>query len=92
VWSHVPDALEGDWRLIDGLSDEARTAYRAVLAQHPDHAAALVGLGLSLPAGPATRALLRVPELVRAVHRTLRDEGTPPAVDELAGWIGEALV
>jgi HEXXH motif-containing protein len=91
VWSQVPGALEGDSLLIAGLAGEARTAYRAVLDQDPEHAAAMIGLGLSLPAGPATRALLRVPEVVRAVHRTLRDEGTPPALDELAGWIGEAL-
>jgi len=92
VWSEVPGALEGDRRLIGGLADEARAAYQAALDRDPDEAATLIGLGLSLPAGPARRALLGVPELVRAVHRLLRDAGTPPAVGELAGWIGEALV
>jgi HEXXH motif-containing protein len=91
VWSQVPGALEGDHRLIADLPDKARTAYRAVLDQDPEHAAALVGLGLSLPAVPAAHALLGVPELVRAVHRALRDAGGPPPIDELAGWIGEAL-
>jgi HEXXH motif-containing protein len=90
VWSRVPGALEGDHRLIAGSDDEARTAYRAVLDQDPEHAAALIGLGLSLPAGPATRALLGAPELVRAVHRVLRDAGKSPVIDELAGWIGKA--
>ncbi|WIY06015.1 HEXXH motif domain-containing protein [Amycolatopsis mongoliensis] len=90
VWSQVPGALEGDHRLIAGSDEEARTAYRAVLGQDPEHAAALIGLGLSLPAGPAAHALLSVPELVRAVHRELRAARRSPAVDELAGWIGEA--
>ncbi|VVJ15748.1 Uncharacterised protein [Amycolatopsis camponoti] len=90
VWSQVPGALDGDHQWIAGSDDVARTAYRAVLDQDPEHAAALIGLGLSLPAGPATHALLGVPELVRAVHRVLRDAGKSPAFDELAGWIGEA--
>ncbi|MEU0793590.1 HEXXH motif domain-containing protein [Amycolatopsis sp. NPDC005961] len=90
VWSQVPGVLEGDRWLIAGSDHEARTAYRAVLDQDPEHAAALIGLGLSLPSGPAKRALLEMPELVRAVHRLLRDARTSPAVDEVASWIGEA--
>jgi HEXXH motif-containing protein len=89
-WFRVPGALEADYRLVAGLTDEARTAYRAVLEQDPDHAEALIGLGLSLPDGPARRALLGVPQLVRAVHRVLREAGNAPAVDVLAGWIGSA--
>ncbi|MEU5260185.1 HEXXH motif domain-containing protein [Amycolatopsis sp. NPDC021455] len=91
VWRNVPGSLEGDFRLVTGSTDQARAAYRSVLGQDPDHPEALIGLGLSLPPGPATRALLGVPELVRAVHRILRDAGNPPPLDELAGWIGEAL-
>ncbi|MEV6619723.1 HEXXH motif domain-containing protein [Amycolatopsis sp. NPDC051106] len=91
IWSKVPDALEGDYRLIAGRTDDARTAYQADLETNPEHASALIGLSLSLPPGPATRALLEVPELVRAVHRELRRVGTAPSFDELAGWIGEAL-
>lgn len=92
VWSQVPGALEGDHWLVTGLDDEARRAYLAVLDQDPEHAAALIGLGLSQPAGPATHALLSAPELVRAVHRALRDAGKAPSVGELASWIGEGLL
>jgi HEXXH motif-containing protein len=91
LWSLVPDALEGDRTLIAGSAKDARAAYLAELGKDPDHAPALIGLGLSLPPGPAARALLGVPELVRAVHRELRGAGEAPAADELAGWIGEAL-
>ncbi len=91
VWPQVPGALEGDYLLIAGRAEEARSAFHIELKQDPDHAEALIGLGLVLPAGPAARALLHVPELVRAVHRELRFESTAPAVEELACWIGEAL-
>ncbi|WP_326944213.1 HEXXH motif domain-containing protein [Amycolatopsis sp. NBC_01307] len=91
LWSRVPEVLEGDHMLIADRVEEARKAYLAVLEEDPDHASALIGLGLSLPAGPAARALLGVPELVRAVHRTLRGAGNAPVADELARWIGEGL-
>ncbi|MBE8520124.1 HEXXH motif domain-containing protein [Amycolatopsis sp. H6(2020)] len=89
LWSSVPEALEADRLLADGRVDEARTAYAAELAADPDHAPALIGLALSLPGRPARQALLATPELVRAVHRTLRDTGGAPAVEELAAWMGE---
>ncbi|WP_410640818.1 HEXXH motif domain-containing protein [Amycolatopsis sp. lyj-346] len=91
LWSLVPEALEADRLLVDGLVDEARSAYAAQLAADPDHASALIGLALSLPAGPAKRALLAVPELVRAVHRELRATGSAPAVEDLATWMGAGL-
>ncbi|RSM49585.1 HEXXH motif domain-containing protein [Amycolatopsis balhimycina DSM 5908] len=91
LWSHVPHALEGDYYLVADRNDEARSAYQAELEKDPDDAPALIGLGLSLSAGPAARALLAVPELVRAVHRKLRRDGVAPAAEELAGWIGEAV-
>jgi hypothetical protein len=62
-----------------------------VLEKDPDHPSALIGLALCLPTGPAVRALLEVPELVRAIHRRLREAGDAPAADELAGWVGDAL-
>ncbi|MGW5741169.1 HEXXH motif domain-containing protein [Amycolatopsis sp. NPDC003861] len=91
VWSQVRGALDGDHRLLTGRAGEAGSAYEAALAENPEHAEALVGLGLALPAGHAARALLGVPEVVRAVHRELRRTSAAPAVVDLAGWIGEAL-
>ncbi|WP_410588274.1 HEXXH motif domain-containing protein [Amycolatopsis sp. lyj-23] len=91
LWSLVPEALEADHLLVKGRVHEAQTAYAAQLATDPDHASALIGLALSLPDGPAKRALLAVPGLVRAVHRKLRATGGAPALDELAAWTGERL-
>ncbi|SEF26725.1 HEXXH motif-containing protein [Amycolatopsis pretoriensis] len=91
LWSHVPDVLEADHWLIAGRVGEARATYAAKLTEDPDHASALIGLGLSLPVGPAARALLDAPELIRAVHRKLRDAGGAPAVEQLAAWAGEGL-
>ncbi|MGW3958589.1 HEXXH motif domain-containing protein [Amycolatopsis sp. NPDC005003] len=91
LWSLVPEVLTADHLLVCGRISEAKTAYAAELAADPDHASALIGLGLSLPGGPARRALLTVPELVRAVHRELRDTGMAPTVEELAAWTGEGL-
>ncbi|MDS0137275.1 HEXXH motif domain-containing protein [Amycolatopsis sp. CM201R] len=90
-WADVPDALEGDYHLVAGRAEEARSAYEGVLSKEPDDAPALIGLGLTLLDGPAARALLSTPELVRAVHRELRRDGSAPSVGELAYWIGEAL-
>ena len=56
----------------------------------PDHACAWVGLGLALRGAgrsAAARALLARPELVRAVHRSLRAADAPDPV-QLADWIG----
>ncbi|WP_410568332.1 HEXXH motif domain-containing protein [Amycolatopsis sp. cmx-4-61] len=88
LWSLVPDVLEADRLLVDGRVAEARAAYAAELAADPDHASALIGLGLSLPDGPAKRALLSAPQLVRAVHRKLRTASGSPGVEELAAWTG----
>ncbi|QKV81570.1 HEXXH motif domain-containing protein [Amycolatopsis sp. Hca4] len=90
-WSHVPDVLEADHLLVGDRVDEARAAYTAELAKDPDHASALIGLGLSLPDGPAKRALLAAPELIRATHRKLRETGGTPHVEDLAAWTAEGL-
>ncbi|MBE1501210.1 HEXXH motif-containing protein [Amycolatopsis lexingtonensis] len=90
--SAVPGATEADLHFVAGEPDEAATGYRQLLAANPDDPAALTGLGLALAArstGPASRALLHRPELVRAVHRLLRDEqGSAPSVEAIAGWLG----
>ncbi len=88
----VPGATEADLHFVAGRPVEAAAAYRHLLSLDPDDPSALVGLGLALSArstGPASRALLHRPELVRAVHRLLRDEPkTTPSVEAIAGWLG----
>ncbi|WP_033261292.1 HEXXH motif domain-containing protein [Amycolatopsis vancoresmycina] len=88
----VPGATRADIDWVAGRTDDAVAGYRLLLSEEPDDPCALVGLGLALAArstGPASRALLHRPELVRAVHRLLReDNGTAPPVESVAGWIG----
>ena len=88
----VPGAISADLAWAAGRATEAADGYRAQLAEDPDDVSALVGLGLALVArstGPAARALLHRPELVRAVHRTLRTGPAPtPSIEAVAGWIG----
>lgn len=88
----VPDVTEADLALVTGDNDSALAGYRALLATDPDVPATIVGLGLALSArgtGPAARALLHRPELVRAVHRALRaSSDSAPAMETVAGWIG----
>ncbi|WP_191312875.1 HEXXH motif domain-containing protein [Amycolatopsis bullii] len=91
LWSLVPGALEADRLLVDGRVGEARTAYAAKLAVDPDHAPALIGLALSLADEPVGRTVLAAPELVRAVHRMLRETGDAPTVEELAAWMGRGM-
>ncbi|MFT7869963.1 MULTISPECIES: HEXXH motif domain-containing protein [Amycolatopsis] len=90
--SSVPGATGADVCFAAGRMVEAAAGYRNLLAADPDDPAALVGLGLALAArsaGPASRTLLHRPELVRAVHRLLRDEAeTPSSVEAIAGWLG----
>ncbi|OXM68097.1 HEXXH motif domain-containing protein [Amycolatopsis vastitatis] len=88
----VPGATKADLALVSGDHESAVDGYRTMLTTNPDLPAALVGLGLALAArgtGPAARALLHHPELVRAVHRSVREEtSTTPHVETVAGWIG----
>ncbi|MEA5358368.1 HEXXH motif-containing putative peptide modification protein [Amycolatopsis sp., V23-08] len=88
----VPGVTDADLALVAGRLEPATAGYRRLLAADPDDPAAFVGLGLALTAcgtGPAARALLHRPELVRAVHRALRaNTDTPPPVETIAGWIG----
>lgn len=88
----VPGATEADLALVSGQIERAVEGYRNLLKTDADVPAAIVGLGLALTArgtGPAARALLHRPELVRAVHRELRaDTGATPDVEAVAEWIG----
>ncbi|WNM32074.1 HEXXH motif-containing putative peptide modification protein [Streptomyces sp. Li-HN-5-11] len=94
---HGPFAA--DIARVVGDLDTARSLAVTHLAEDPECAGAWVALGLALrrtaqacpgdtEAQSAARALSHRPELVRAVHRSLR-EGTGTAIDpvSLAAWI-----
>ncbi|MGC7098415.1 aKG-HExxH-type peptide beta-hydroxylase [Amycolatopsis lurida] len=91
-WFAVPGATAADFAYARGEFTEAAEGYRAELSTDPDRPNSLVGLGLALSAkgpDPAARALLQCPELVRALHRRLRTHAPrPPAVEQIAAWIG----
>ncbi|HEV7651889.1 MAG TPA: HEXXH motif domain-containing protein [Actinophytocola sp.] len=94
TWPSVPDATEADYAYATGRYDDSMRGYRTELAENPDAPSALVGLGLSLGArgaDPAARALVHRPELVRAVHRAVRDERPDTAPERLAAWIGQLV-
>ncbi|MFF8814779.1 HEXXH motif domain-containing protein [Streptomyces pactum] len=74
-----------DWAAHDPA---AARGYLARLAQDPDDTAAWAGLALTLPDGPARRALRRRPETVYALHRALRTGGGAPDPVALAAWAG----
>lgn len=95
VWPAVPDATPADFAYAAGRFADAARSYRVELRADPDRPASLVGLGLALEAagsGPAARALLHRPELVRAVHRELRCTAAEvPTPEEVASWIGQLV-
>jgi HEXXH motif-containing protein len=88
----VPESTTADIALVGGRIVDAVRTYRAELAADADRPASWVGLGLALSrlgTGPAGRALLHHPEVVRAVHRAVRTQAArPPVPDDLAAWIG----
>lgn len=90
----VPGAIDADFAYLSGKLDEAARGYRAELDADPMNAHAWVGLGLVMakrgPSG-AANALLRCPELVRAVWWWITDEtDSRPEPEEVAGWIAAA--
>lgn len=92
TWPNIPGAIAADVAYVSGRFTDAARGYRAELASEADCPASLVGLGLSLSglgAKTAARALLHHPEVVRAVHRRIRNLTlTRPDPEELATWIG----
>jgi HEXXH motif-containing protein len=91
-WPTVPDATPADLAWATGRFPDAVRGYRIALARDPEQPAAWAGLALVLSemdAGPAVRALLDRPELVRAVHRRISANTTrTPSPEEVAGWLG----
>lgn len=94
------DGLTGltaaDADLVGGDCATAADRYRAELADDATRPGSWVGLGLALNAGKAqpdaAAALLRRPEIVRAVYAQLAIQGEPPDVSRLAAWIGASAV
>ncbi|MFD5824328.1 HEXXH motif domain-containing protein [Lentzea sp. NPDC060358] len=95
TWREVPGATSADFAYSTSRFEDAVMGYRAELGATPDRPASLVGLGLALDAtgsGPAARALLHRPELVRAVHRELRRTAARrPTPEAVAEWIGQLV-
>ncbi|MGH3782229.1 MAG: HEXXH motif domain-containing protein [Pseudonocardiaceae bacterium] len=92
-WSDIPSATAADFAYVTGRFTDAARGYRDELAENADCAASLVGLGLALSelgVKAAARALLNYPEVVRAVHRRIRNQtSTTPTPENLATWIGQ---
>jgi HEXXH motif-containing protein len=90
----VADATEADFALVEGDPKRARDLYLEEISREEDRPGTWSGLGLALTAttpGPAAQALLRRPELVRAVRdEVARTTGEAPDVRDLAGWLGDA--
>ena len=95
VWRSVPGATAADLSYATGRFTEAVQGYQAELVTDPDRVSSWTGLGLALDAlgsGPAARALLLRPELVRAVRRRIiATSREAPAPDRLAAWIGHCV-
>jgi HEXXH motif-containing protein len=96
IWPAVPGATDADFAYVTGRHRAAIDGYLTQLAQDWDDVDSWVGLGLALSANggdtAAARALLHRPEVVRAVHRQIRDQtGISARPDELSVWIGRSI-
>ncbi|WP_053718744.1 aKG-HExxH-type peptide beta-hydroxylase [Saccharothrix sp. NRRL B-16348] len=88
------DLTEADFALVAGHHDRAHALYAAELAEGSNRAGAWSGFGLAVRAlspGPASRALLERPDLVRAVRNELALTDEAPDVERLAAWLGADL-
>lgn len=85
------DLTEADFALVAGEHERAYEQYAAELAEGSNRPGAWSGFGLAVRAlspGPASRALLDRPHLVRAVRHELTARGETPDVERLAAWLG----
>jgi hypothetical protein len=85
----ITDAAAGDFAYVAG-DPVAKELYLAELPDSPNRAGAWSGLGLACAAtgSPAAEALLRRPELVRAIYlRVKEDTRRAPGIEELAAWL-----
>ncbi len=95
TWSEIPGATAADFAYVSGRFTDAARGYRVQLAADADDPTSWVGLGLALSglgAKAAAQALLRYPEVVRAVHRGIRHQApTISTFEDLAAWIGRVV-
>ncbi|WP_380635360.1 HEXXH motif domain-containing protein [Saccharothrix lopnurensis] len=87
------DLTGADFALVAGEHDRARASYAAELATGPGRPGTWSGYALALHAlspGPASRALLDHPHVVRAVRDELDRRDEAPDVERLAAWLGTA--
>ncbi|WP_367129547.1 HEXXH motif domain-containing protein [Saccharothrix sp. HUAS TT1] len=89
----APDLVEADFAVVAGEHERARALYAAELGAGSNRPGAWSGFGLALrhlSPGPAARALLEHPHLVRAVRNGIAAGGEAPDVRGLAAWLGAA--
>ncbi|MEV1115504.1 HEXXH motif domain-containing protein [Actinosynnema sp. NPDC049800] len=87
------DLVEADFALVAGDYHRAHALYAAELAAGSRRPGAWSGFGVAvreLSPGPAARALLERPHLVRAVRNEIAATGEAPDVQRLAAWLGGA--
>ncbi|WP_230569576.1 HEXXH motif domain-containing protein [Saccharothrix luteola] len=85
------DVTEADFALVTGDYKRAHALYSTELTGGSDRPGAWSGFGIAvreLSPGPASRALLERPHLVRAVRRRIAATGETPDVERLAEWLG----
>ncbi|GAB2979220.1 HEXXH motif domain-containing protein [Saccharothrix stipae] len=85
------DLTEADFALVAGEHERAHVLYAAELDAGSTRPGAWSGFGLAvrhLSPGPASRALLEHPHLVRAVREAIIAAGDMPDVERLAAWLG----
>ncbi|MGZ3147125.1 HEXXH motif domain-containing protein [Lentzea chajnantorensis] len=83
----VSAATAADLLHVEGDQEAAARLYAADIVERPEDVPAWIGLGLS---DPAAGAVLRVPEIVLALHaEVLRRTGNVPDPRAVAAWAGE---
>jgi HEXXH motif-containing protein len=86
------DLTPADLALLDGRYRDAVDGYVPQLSAEPDQPDGWTGLLLALAAAdPASRPLLRQPELLPATHREIRRRQPAPDPRRLARWLAGAL-
>ncbi|TQM79230.1 HEXXH motif-containing protein [Saccharothrix saharensis] len=85
------DLTEADFALVAGNHERAHALYSTELSEGSNRPGAWSGFGIAvreLSPGPASRALLERPHLVRAVRDEVALAGEAPDVERLAAWLG----